>query len=566
VRTRLGDASARLFDILLQEDDAAAILDSLTRIAGETLGVDRSMIYDVSFTHDHAEGLTEWLDPSGVATATKATYPLALFRSAAELLRDEHAPIESHRHAPHPALVADRSDTLLHDTMQVASLLWFPFAYRADGYYLLAFNHVRAPHRWEPSELEFMATLTRHVSMALVKIELIRKRRAVEEALFQAQKLESLGVLAGGVAHDFNNLMVGVISNAELLIRRLLSEPELRGIAQAILHAGQRASALADQLLAYSGRGEPGPSRVALAEVVASTLALVEAAASDVRIELVVDGEPGVVDCNRAQLEQVVLNLAVNAAEATRARGGTVRVQIMGVELDARDAAAFPLPAPPSPGAYVVLEVQDPGEGMDAATIQRIFDPFFSTKRAGRGLGLSAVLGIVKHHQGALAVQSTPGQGSTFRVAWPVAAGAGPAGEPRAPARSPSPTGHLVMCIDDDPIVLDAVRAVLEDGGYRGVTARNGADGLALLDTHGREIACVLLDLTMPPPSGLEVLAALRGLRPELPVLLMSGYTEAALAPLLGERTRFLRKPFAGDGLLEAIATLIAAEARVSAS
>lgn len=558
--TRMGDATVRLFDILLQEDDTGAILDSLARIAGETLGVDRSLIYDVSFARDHAEGLTEWLDPTKPEVApTKATYPLAAFRTAARLAYDTQAPVESHREQPHPALVTDGSAALLHEAMRIESLLWYPFAFRDDGFYLLAFNHVRAAHRWQPEELEFMCSVTRHVSMALLKIDLIRRRRAAEEALFQAQKLESLGVLAGGVAHDFNNLMVGVVSNAQLLARRLSADSPLQPLVQAIHHAGRRASALAGQMLAYSGQGQPRISRVDLGEIVRATLEFVRSAVPDVPIELAVDGRVSPIDCTVAQVEQVVMNLVVNAAEASKQSTEGVRVRVHDALLEPADIAAFSIPAPVEPGAYVVLEVCDAGIGMDEDTVQRIFDPFFSTKRAGRGLGLSAVLGIVRHHGGALSVESQPGRGSTFRVIWPAATGASPAAhrvESRAAERG---AGQLVLCIDDDRIVTDAVRGILEDAGYRCAVALGGQEGLARSGALASEVACVVLDVTMPPPSGVEVLSTLRATRPGLPVVLMSGYTDTPIGSLLDERTRFVRKPFAVDELLHAIASVLSA-------
>jgi signal transduction histidine kinase/CheY-like chemotaxis protein len=544
--SRYADGSSRLFDVLLLEEDPAVILGELARIVGETLRVDRSLIFDISFSDDRALGLIEWLTPERAELATaRETYPLGLFRRCAELLFSTRTWFESHAEAPHPALVADGAVSLLHGDLRIRSLLWYPFSFRADGFYTMVFNYIddggRAAHVWQPRQLEFMRTATRHVGMALMKIELLRQRAAAEAALFKAQKRESLGILAGGVAHDLNSLMVGVVSSAELLARRIPDESPLRETIRTIADAGMRASRLAGQLLAYAGKTTPGTAVISFAEIATETLQLVRATI-DADVELVIEPSAPAVDGNASQLEQVVMNLLVNAAEASPG-SAPIELRLGARDLTPTEAAELGV----APGRFACLTVTDHGSGMDAAVLARVFDPFFSTKFAGRGLGLSAVQGIVKHHRGAIRISSTAGSGSTVTVLIPAA----------VRASQPKLAHRVVLVVDDEPTVLAGVTALLEDVGFRCHAASGGRAALELFAAHEREICGALLDLTMPEPSGTEVLAALRRMRPDLPVVVMSGYARDAGALPLDGRTRFVAKPFSTTALVAALEAVI---------
>ena len=554
---RYSEGSIRLFDVLLLEDSSQRIFDALARIVGETLGCDRSLIYDVSFSNGHAEALPEWIDPSRPhITATKAVYPLAAFNLSSLLLRETREPLISHADAPHPTLVADGAAPLLHGGMKIQSLVWYPFLFREDGFFILAFNHVDRRHDWQDGEIEFMRTATRHVSMALVKVALIEQRARTEQAMFAAQKLESLGVLAGGVAHDFNNLMVGVVANAELVASKLPTDSSLRERVLAIQQAGERAAALASQLLAYAGKGSTELSLIEPRAALQAAAALVHA--SFPRIPIDVSGEcPVPIECNRAQLDQVLMNLLVNAAEAMSDRAGAIRASCDVVDVDAEDAAAAGVEGA---GRMVRFQIADDGPGMAPATIERIFDPFFTTKFAGRGLGLSAVQGIVRRHRGAIGVESAEGKGTTFTVLWPVAPAESIAAAQHATRKTTRTTsGKRVLAIDDEPLVLSAIRAILDDADCEVTTATGGTAGLAAWADGGADCYdVVLLDLTMPAPSGLDVLRTVRRDRPRMPIVVMSGYTEdPEVVRLLDDRTRFLRKPFTVEGLVDALSAVV---------
>ncbi len=258
------------------------------------------------------------------------------------------------------------------------------------------------------------------------------ERRALEQRLERAQRLDSLGVLAGGIAHDFNNLLAGVLGNAELL-REMVTGAEQRESAEAIVAAAQRAAALTRQMLAYAGQRDLGRREpVDLGELVAELRTLLGATLSKkARLELAVDAR-SVVLGNRATLSQVLMNLLTNASDALGDEAGVIEVRARRVtELDARWDGA--LGATVRPGDWVLIEVNDTGSGMDEATRGRVFEPFFSTKERGHGLGLAACLGIVSAHGGAVLVESEPGRGSCFSVLLPAGAGE-PAPSPRPPA------------------------------------------------------------------------------------------------------------------------------------
>ncbi|HEY3353721.1 MAG TPA: ATP-binding protein, partial [Polyangia bacterium] len=277
------------------------------------------------------------------------------------------------------------------------------------------------------------------------------ERQRLEAKMQQAQKLESLGLLAGGIAHDFNNLLVSILGNAELALLDLGGKSTAHRRLERIKRAAQRASELANQMLAYSGRGQVTVESVDLGAVVADMAGLLEAAVAQrgaLRLEVARALPPVQVDVT--QLRQIVMNLILNAAEALDGEAGRIEVRTGSVHEDRESLAAACCCADDlGPGEFVFLEVADTGHGMDAETRARVFDPFFTTKFAGRGLGLAVVLGIVRRHRGAIQVTSAPGRGTTFRVLLPVAAGAG-----RAPAEAAAPPAWrgrgAVLVIDDE--------------------------------------------------------------------------------------------------------------------
>ncbi|MFN8507034.1 MAG: PAS domain S-box protein [Dehalococcoidia bacterium] len=375
----------------------------------------------------------------------------------------------------------------------------------------------------------------------------VTKRLMAERGMLQAQKLESLGVLAGGIAHDFNNLLVGILGNAGLALAELPETSPARPTIEAIATAGQRAAELARQMLAYSGRGRFVVQRVDINGVVSEMLHLLRASVGK-SIELQCDLAAALpyVEADATQLRQVIMNLVVNGSDAIGAEPGTVRVTtgVRAVTQDALTEAHLSPELPP--GDYVAIEVTDSGSGMDEETLSRIFDPFFTTKFTGRGLGLAAVLGIVRGHRGAISVRSEPGAGSVFTLFLPVAAEANTA-DASAPSVSGAWHGEgCVLVVDDEETVRMVTARAVETFGFRALQAHDGLAGLEMFKQHANEVACVLLDMTMPRMNGEEAFHAIREVDPNAVIVLMSGFNEQeATSRFMGETLNgFIQKPY----------------------
>jgi len=377
-----------------------------------------------------------------------------------------------------------------------------------------------------------------------------RERHDLEARMQQTQKLESLGVLAGGIAHDFNNLLTGILGYAGLCKEDGDPDSKLWERLDRIERGARQAAELTSEMLAYSGRGQFVVAPIQLSTLTLETSQLLHSAVSrkaHLRFELQPELPPVMGDA--AQLRQVVMNLITNDDI------GTIRVHTSVVQATVEDLGNpfFEL-EDPQPGPHVCLEVEDTGCGMDHATLSRMFEPFFSTKFTGRGLGLAAVLGIVRGHNGSLQVDSTPGAGTHIRVLIPVDEQAVEAPRP------PRSEGRLeldgaVLVVDDEPTVRDVTTAILEAEGLTVLTARDGAEAVELYHRRRDEIGLVILDLTMPELDGAEVFRALRAVRRDLPVVLTSGYSEQHVLQQVGEDRPdgFVQKPYPPNELIEVI-------------
>jgi PAS domain S-box-containing protein len=399
-----------------------------------------------------------------------------------------------------------------------------------------------------------------HYEGALGVLYDITERQRNERALQESQKLESLGMLAGGIAHDFNNILVGIMGNADLARSELPPDSPARQLIGAVIDASQRAAELTRQMLAYAGRGQIVLSQIDLNDLVQDMLPLLGAALpKNTRIELRLAPQLPLFKGDATQLRQVVLNLILNGAEALYGASGRVRVETELVQASADDLASPYLTPPPPPGSYIQLQITDDGSGMDEHTLHKLFDPFYSTKFAGRGLGLAAVLGIVRSHNGTIRVSSSPGQGSRFRVLLPVEATAIAAVAGAAAADRQLDTALasqlVVLVVDDENSVRRVTLAMLRHLGATTLEACDGEQALALYRQHGAEIGAVLLDLSMPRMTGREVFEALRALNPGLPVILMSGYTAFENEAQVDgpQPTAFLEKPFTRRQLLDTL-------------
>jgi len=368
----------------------------------------------------------------------------------------------------------------------------------------------------------------------------------LQQQLLHAQKMEAVGRLAGGVAHDFNNMLAVILGYSELALARIPPGDLLRGHVEEVKKAGQRATTLTRQLLAFSRRQMVEPRHIDLNETLAGIEGMLNRLiGEDVDLSIVAAPAPAPVLADPGQIEQVVLNLVVNARDAMPT-GGKVTLEVSDVHLDetyAREHTGV------APGDYVMLAVSDTGQGMDAATRARIFEPFFTTKEQGKGtgLGLSTVFGIVKQSGGNVWVYSEPEHGTTFKIYLPRTQGAEPEPEriPEAP-RAISPGSETVLLLEDDLMVRNMVRSVLQDTGFTVVEAAAPEEALRYCAEHSARIDVLLTDVVMPRMSGREVAEQLRAQFPHLKVLYMSGYTDDAVVRhgVLNAEAHFIQKPF----------------------
>lgn len=395
-------------------------------------------------------------------------------------------------------------------------------------------------------------------TVAVLAFRDVTEQRRMEAAFQQAQKLESLGLLAGGIAHDFNNLLTPVLGYAELLKLRVGSDPEAVQMIESIMTAANTAAQLTGQMLAYAGKGRLLVMPLDLSIVVRKMAGLLSASVSK-KAELLCDlpDDLPAIEVDPSQVQQVVLNLLTNASESLAATYGVVQVSTRVVTATAADLASRFVPEPPIAGDYVVLEVSDTGCGMSEETLSRIFDPFFSTKSTGRGLGLAALLGIVRGHRGTVKVRSVPGQGTTFEVFFPCSSQKAITNRPES--FQAEPVQGIVLVAEDEEGVRTLVEQTLARAGLQVVLVRDGQEAVDVYAQRREEIGCVLLDLTMPRLSGSEALAEIRLIDPTVPVVIMSGFSEEGLAsqfagtPLVGT----IQKPFRPGQLLDLMRTAL---------
>ncbi len=389
----------------------------------------------------------------------------------------------------------------------------------------------------------------------------VTERKRLEEQFRQTQKLESIGVLAGGVAHDFNNLLTGVLGNATLALDLLRPEHAAAPHVSEVIKAADSAAHLTRQLLAYSGKGRFVIQPVSLSDLTREMTALVRTSIPrtvELRLQLADNLPP--VEADRGQLQQLIMNLVINGAESIPPeKPGSVSVatSVQSIDLTAERAASAG--GELAPGVYVSLEVSDTGRGMDVETQSKIFDPFFTTKFSGRGLGLSAVLGIVRGHKGAIRVRSAPGQGATFQVLLP-ASGRVAVKEGRTTGPGDLRGTGTILVADDEALVRRTAKSALERQGYQVLLAENGREAMDLLRGNP-SVNLVLLDLTMPLLGGEEALRELRSLRPDVKIVLSSGFNEAeAIQRFAGQRLAgFIQKPYSATQLAEKVKTVLQA-------
>ena len=389
------------------------------------------------------------------------------------------------------------------------------------------------------------------------------ERKAFEAQMRHAQKLESLGVLAGGIAHDFNNLLMAILGNAELALMDVSASSPAVPSLEEIRDVACAAAELCKQMLAYAGKGRVELKTIDLSEMVEEMSHMLEVSISKkatLRRDFDLD-MPGI-EGDPAQIRQVIMNLITNASEALGDAPGAIAVSTGVAECDRDFLNGLYVHEALAEGRYCYLEVSDTGCGMDAQTQEKIFDPFFTTKFVGRGLGLAAVLGIVRGHNGTLKVESEPGRGTTVTVYFPAVDAAVDGCEESAEEAQAGWRGDgLVLLVDDEEHVRKVGARILDRMGFVVLEASNGTQALDIFREHADEIVCVLLDLTMPEIDGEEVFQELRKIRPEVCVVLASGYSEQEVAERFpgSKPAAFIEKPYQLDRLRDILAELLPA-------
>ncbi len=385
-----------------------------------------------------------------------------------------------------------------------------------------------------------------------------------ERRLLEAQRQESLGLLAGGIANDFNNILTIILGNASLAILELSpGSPALEAIKH-IKGATQRASELTKQMLAYSGKAQFAFRRVDISLLVRQMRDFLEVAASKSATLVYGLEETSLVEADVSQIRQVLVNLAVNASEAIGSNPGTIRVRSFEAEFPSREAAEPALiPADPG-GHFSVLEVADDGCGMDSKTASRMFDPFYTTKVEGRGLGLASVYGIVKAHKGGITVTSEKAKGTSVRVYLPVL----PVESPlvMVTAKPLDRSSRAILVVDDEESVRETLSRILKRFGYQVLLAADGVEGLDVFRRLGSRISLAIVDLVMPRMGGEEFTRKVLQSRPDLSVILMSGYdrNEVFRLFLTEPSVSFLAKPFGAEELLHVVSVALKREPRPS--
>jgi PAS domain S-box-containing protein len=387
----------------------------------------------------------------------------------------------------------------------------------------------------------------------------VTERNELDRRLLQKDKLESLGLLAGGIAHDFNNLLVGIMGNASLALETLSTNNPARAMLKDVMLASETAGNLTRQLLAYAGKGRFVVEPIDVSDLVRQISSLVQTSIpKSVQLRLELASQLPCVEADVTQMQQLLMNLVINGAEAIGEKEGTVLITTGTQHVDDDYISTVLVPAQIGAGLYVSLQVHDTGSGMSQETVDRIFDPFFTTKFTGRGLGLAAVLGIVRGHRGAIKVYSTQGQGTTFKVLLPATEQHATRHLPAASVQRAS-GGETVLVVDDEQIVRRSAKAMLERYGFGVVLAENGREAVELYKVLGDKIHVVLLDMTMPVMGGEETFRHLKTLQPSVAVVLSSGYNEVeAIRRFAGKGLAgFIQKPYSALSLVEKIRAVL---------
>jgi DNA-binding response OmpR family regulator/signal transduction histidine kinase len=529
---------------LLQTTSWQDQMNELLARLGQAAGVSRVYLVEngaSAYGERFIKKCYEWTAPSitpRAKTYKDKTYDQAGLTRWVELFTQDqliHGPISE---LPEP----ERTD---FTSQGVLSMIAVPVFVESTWWGFIGFDDCKTERVWESAEMDALRTPAKILGAAL-------QRQRAESALYQAQRLESMGLLAGGIAHDFNNLLTGILSQTSLALLKLPADASATPHIHKTVQAAEQAADLVRQLLGYAGKGQFQLRPIDLGQLLHDSTGLLDSTIrKQAALQLDLAQETIVVEVDRGQIQQVILNLVLNATEAVSSRIGTIRITTRQY----RTTESLPSVGNYAlqPDFYACLEISDTGEGMKAETLPRIFDPFFTTKATGRGLGLSAILGIVRAHSGGIQVESEWGKGSRFRIFLPVS-GKQAEYKPTVPPQGGKIHAKILL-IDDEPTIREAVLDGLEMLGVEVLLAENGHEGIALYQKYHQSIDLILLDMQMPGINGREAFLHLRKINPQAKVILSSGYSETDSIRGFTKKdiVAFLQKPYRFEKLIAEI-------------
>ncbi len=499
----------------------------LVEMSPETIGV-------------HSEGVLVYINQAGLKLFGASRREELIGMSVLSLVAPEYRP-----------LVTERL-RLLHELKQSLELIEEKFL-RLDGTVIdVEVAAIATIYMGKPATQVVLRDITERKRAET-------ERLALERKMLEAQKMESLGVLAGGIAHDFNNLLMAILGNATLALLDTDPGSVTYESLQQIESITRQAADLTQQMLAYSGKGHFVVQQIDLNTVLNEMQHLLHASVDkNTELQIALAPQLPLIEADAAQIKQIILNLVMNASEAMGTKPGKICLQTNVVA--SAPAFSSPFDPPLAAGPYVTLAILDSGNGIEPDLIPRIFDPFFSTKFTGRGLGLAVVLGIVRGHKGSINVQSKAGQ-THFTIYLPIVEPQAPSPPPALPDTPRAMVQETVLVVDDEAMVRSVTQRILKRLGYNVLLCEDGRSGLEMFRAHVSEISCVLLDLTMPTMNGEETFREIQRIKPNTRVILMSGYTEEdatsrfEIAGLAG----FLQKPFTINDLHHKIIAVLGA-------
>ncbi|MCO5192364.1 MAG: response regulator [Anaerolineae bacterium] len=533
-------------ELLLRANSWKECIGQVLSMLGESADVGRVYSHQLITRADGvacARLVDDWYAPGVVRREVMGDIPIEAFGFLRwqQLAADRQAIVAQVSDLP-------ESERAWFESVGVQSVAALPIFVRDKLWGILGLDNAAHRRVWTTPELDALKVISANLGAAI-------EREATQASLLQSQKLESIGLLAGGIAHDFNNLLLGTLGRTTLALKLMAPDHPARNHVEKAADSAERAADLTQQLLAYAGKGRIEMLPLDMNRLIRDNVALLETVLPDhVTVDLRLAPDLPAIVGDRGQLQQIIMNLVINAGEAMeRQKQGSLLIETMIAEKQAGSLWDGPDELPP--GRYVALYVADTGSGIEKGVVEHIFEPYFTTKMHGSGLGLAAALGIIKGHGGGIQVQSTPAEGSRFAVWLPALQGIKPVVMSAVKVVESNQLGGTILVIDDEDVVRHAVIDLLTLGGWQVLEAATGMQGIALYRQYRDIIKLVLLDMRMPGLSGVETLRQLQSFDPQVKVVLTSGYGEREALTRFGHTPHlsFLQKPYRLETLFDTI-------------